>query len=77
MSLLLLGMYVISLLSLTWYYHTREVQLKLRNQSLVSMLRQMAKAPSYTTGCLRNSAQTVQEPDTLREFPAADVVEPD
>jgi hypothetical protein len=68
-------MYAVSLLALTWFYHVRENDLKQRNQALVKMLRQMAKAPSYTTGCLKNSAHIVQEPDTLREFPAADVAE--
>ena len=75
--LFLVVVYVISLLTLTQFFRVREAELKARNQSLVSMLRQMAKAPSYTTGCLRNSAHTVQEPDTLREFPAADAVELD
>lgn len=74
---ILLIMYVVSLLVLTYYFSRREEDLKARNQALVKMLRQMAKAPSYTTGCLKNSAHTVQEPDTLREFPAADVAELD
>lgn len=74
---ILLIMYVVSLLVLTYYFSRREEDLKARNQALVKMLRQMAKSPSYTTGCLKNSAHTVQEPDTLREFPAADVAELD